>query len=84
MTQKDVAKKLGYFLDNGEPNRSQIARFENDHAPINKRVELAIRYIFRQDVEMITKALDFFLNLFDFVNQFVIKIKNSTKQKIKR
>jgi|TARA_R100000084_G_C4577538_1_gene112223 transcriptional regulator with XRE-family HTH domain len=47
MTQKDVAKKLGYFLDNGEPNRSQIARFENDHAPINKRVELAIRYIFR-------------------------------------
>jgi len=45
-TQKELAERLGYFLDSGVPNSSQIARFENNHAPINKRVELAIRYIF--------------------------------------
>ena len=42
MTQSDLAKLLGY-TSKGEPNRSQIARFENGHAPINPRIEAALR-----------------------------------------
>ena len=44
MSQKQVAEKLGYTT-NGVPNKSQIARLEGGYAPINKRLELAIRYI---------------------------------------
>jgi transcriptional regulator with XRE-family HTH domain len=44
MSQKQVAQELGYTI-NGEPNKSQIARLEGGYAPINKRLELAIRYI---------------------------------------
>lgn len=43
MSQKDLALLLGYTVK-GEPNRSQISRFENGHAKINQRVEAALMF----------------------------------------
>ena len=42
MTQSQLASLLGYMVK-GEPNKSQIARFENNHQRINPRIEAAIR-----------------------------------------
>ena len=41
VSQYEVAAYLGYVV-NGKPNRSMIARFENDYAKINPRVALAL------------------------------------------
>ena len=43
MTQTELASLLGYQIK-GKPNKSQIARFENDHQQINPRIEAAIRF----------------------------------------
>lgn len=44
-TQDQMAEKLGYF-SKGKPNRSMIARFENNHAKINSRIASLIDFIF--------------------------------------
>lgn len=46
VTQSELAKYLGY-LSNGEPNRSMIARLENNHAKINPRIEKLINIFFK-------------------------------------
>ena len=48
LTQAQLADKLGYYTK-GEPNKSQIARMENGHCPINFRVESAIRLHLRNE-----------------------------------
>jgi len=47
VSQTEVASYLGYAV-NGKPNRSMIARFENDFAKINHRVSLALVSYFEQ------------------------------------
>ncbi len=41
MTQAELAEGLGYF-SKGKPNRSIVARWENNHQAINSRIEKAI------------------------------------------
>lgn len=41
VSQTDVAEFLGYTV-NGQPNRSMIARFEGEYAPINTRVSMLL------------------------------------------
>lgn len=41
MTQAELAEGLGYF-SKGKPNRSIVARWENNHQSINSRIEKAI------------------------------------------
>lgn len=41
VSQRDVAEFLGYTVK-GKPNRSMIARFENEFAPINPRVSMLL------------------------------------------
>lgn len=41
MTQSELAEGLGYF-SKGKPNRSIVARWENNHQSINSRIEKAI------------------------------------------
>lgn len=53
VTQSELAEHLGY-LTKGIPNRSMICRFENGHANINKRIEIAIKQYFKQ-VEVINE-----------------------------
>ena len=38
MTQSELAEGLGYF-SKGKPNRSIVARWENNHQSINSRIE---------------------------------------------
>lgn len=45
VTQSQLAEYLGYTVK-GKPNKSMIARFENNHAPINPRVSLLIETYF--------------------------------------
>ena len=45
VTQSQLAEFLGYTVK-GKPNKSMIARFENNHAPINPRVSLLIETYF--------------------------------------
>lgn len=45
VSQTDLAKYLGYTVK-GKPNRSMIARFENDFAPINMRVAMLLTNYF--------------------------------------
>jgi len=49
-SQTDLAKYLGYMVK-GKPNRSMIARFENDFAPINTRVEMLLNNYFEAGVK---------------------------------
>ena len=49
ITQSDLAAHLGY-MSNGEPNRSMIARFECDFAPINPRVSMLLDTYFSKVV----------------------------------
>lgn len=37
LTQKDIARFLEYTIE-GQPNRSQISKFENGHTQINARI----------------------------------------------
>ena len=41
VSQTDVARFLGYTVK-GKPNRSMVARFENEHAQINPRVSMLL------------------------------------------
>lgn len=41
VSQTDVARFLGYTVK-GKPNRSMVARFENEHAQINSRVSMLL------------------------------------------
>ena len=45
ISQSVLADYLGYKV-NGKPNRSMIARFENDHAPINTRISQLLEFYF--------------------------------------
>ncbi len=45
VTQLEVAEYLGYVV-NGVPNRSMIARFENNYAVINPRIAKLIENYF--------------------------------------
>ena len=45
VTQVELAQYLGY-TSKGEPNRSMIARFENNHAVINPRISNLIQNYF--------------------------------------
>ena len=45
VTQVELAEFLQYTV-NGEPNRSQIARFENGYAKINPRISQLCRLYF--------------------------------------
>jgi transcriptional regulator with XRE-family HTH domain len=47
VSQTDVAQYLGYMVK-GKPNRSMIARFENEYAPINTRVSMLLDSYFSQ------------------------------------
>ena len=44
-TQSQLAEYLGYTVK-GKPNKSMIARFENNHASINSRIGLLIKTYF--------------------------------------
>ena len=45
VSQTQLAEYLGYTVK-GKPNRSMIARFENDFAAINPRVSMLIKTYF--------------------------------------
>lgn len=45
VSQTDVARFLGYEV-NGKPNRSMIARYENNYAKINPRIGLLLKHYF--------------------------------------
>ena len=45
VSQTTLAQYLGYRV-NGKPNRSMIARFENEHAPINTRIAMLLAAYF--------------------------------------
>lgn len=45
VSQTDVARFLGYTV-NGKPNRSMIARYENNYAKINPRIGLLLKHYF--------------------------------------
>ena len=45
VTQKELAERLGYKNSGGSSNHSIVARMENGYQIINKRMELAIRYV---------------------------------------
>jgi len=47
VTQSELASYLGY-ISNGKPNRSMIARFENNHAVINPRISRLIQNYFME------------------------------------
>jgi len=47
VSQTDVAKYLGYTVK-GKPNRSMVARFENEHAQINSRVSMLLDAYFNK------------------------------------
>lgn len=46
LTQAELASILDYVDKDGIANPSMIARMENGHAPINKRQEFALLYVF--------------------------------------
>ena len=47
VSQTAVAKYLGYTVK-GKPNRSMVARFENEHAQINPRVSMLLDTYFNK------------------------------------
>lgn len=49
VSQTDVAAFLGYTVK-GKPNRSMIARFEGEFAPINPRVAMLLDTYFSKVV----------------------------------
>tara|TARA_B100001057_G_C22831168_1_gene943448 strand:+ start:1200 stop:1406 length:207 start_codon:yes stop_codon:yes gene_type:complete len=48
-TQSQLAESLGYF-SKGEPNRSMISRMENGHCKINKRLQIILETLFKDEI----------------------------------
>lgn len=44
LTQAELARQLGYTVK-GEPNKSQISRFECGYVKINQRIAAAIQHV---------------------------------------